>query len=59
MSTRNPVSQLNLSVLAQVNAEPHMGSAYSTMAADAITRFQRLQGKRVTLVTGVPYSIHR
>jgi len=36
----------------QVNAEPHMGSAYTTMAADAITRFQRLQGKRVTLVTG-------
>ena len=36
----------------QVNAEPHMGSAYTTMAADAIARFQRLQGKRVTLVTG-------
>ena len=29
-----------------------MGSAYSTMAADAIARFHRLQGKRVTLVTG-------
>ena len=37
---------------AQVNAEPHMGSAYTTMAADAIARFQRLQGKKVTLVTG-------
>ena len=29
-----------------------MGSAYTTMAADAITRYQRLQGKRVTFVTG-------
>ncbi len=29
-----------------------MGSAYTTMAADAITRFQRLRGKRVTFVTG-------
>ena len=36
----------------QVNADPHMGSAYTTMAADAIARFQRLLGKRVTLVTG-------
>lgn len=36
----------------QVNAEPHMGSAYTTMAADAITRFQRLKGKRVSFVTG-------
>lgn len=29
-----------------------MGSAYTTMAADAITRFQRLRGKRVSFVTG-------
>ncbi|EIE27159.1 methionyl-tRNA synthetase [Coccomyxa subellipsoidea C-169] len=36
----------------RVNAEPHMGSAYTTMAADAITRFQRLRGKRVSFVTG-------
>jgi methionyl-tRNA synthetase len=36
----------------QVNAEPHMGSAYTTMAADAVARFQRLRGRRVTLVTG-------
>ena len=36
----------------QVNAEPHMGSAYSTIAADAITRFQRLQGRRVAFITG-------
>ncbi len=36
----------------QVNAEPHMGSAYTTIAADVIARFQRLRGRRVTLVTG-------
>lgn len=41
----------------QVNAEPHMGSAYTTMAADAIARFQRLLGRRVTLVTGRLYLI--
>ncbi|KAL1079996.1 hypothetical protein V6Z11_D10G259900 [Gossypium hirsutum] len=29
-----------------------MGSAYSTIAADAIARFQRLLGKRVILITG-------
>ena len=36
----------------QVNAEPHMGSAYTTIAADVVARFQRLRGRRVTLVTG-------
>ncbi|GJP75234.1 hypothetical protein CLOP_g5692 [Closterium sp. NIES-67] len=35
-----------------VNAAPHMGSAYPTIAADALARFQRLQGRRVTFVTG-------
>lgn len=35
-----------------VNAAPHMGSAYPTIAADVIARFQRLQGKRVTFITG-------
>ncbi|KAJ8475954.1 hypothetical protein OPV22_019681 [Ensete ventricosum] len=35
-----------------VNAPPHMGSAYTTIAADAIARFQRLLGKRVVFVTG-------
>lgn len=29
-----------------------MGSAYPTIAADAIARFQRMQGKRVTFITG-------
>ncbi|KAI9115642.1 hypothetical protein K1719_013311 [Acacia pycnantha] len=35
-----------------VNAPPHMGSAYTTIAADAIARFQRLFGKKVILITG-------
>ncbi|XP_074290005.1 methionine--tRNA ligase, chloroplastic/mitochondrial-like [Silene latifolia] len=35
-----------------VNAPPHMGSAYTTIAADAIARFQRLLEKKVTFITG-------
>ncbi|XP_060212648.1 methionine--tRNA ligase, chloroplastic/mitochondrial [Lycium barbarum] len=35
-----------------VNAPPHMGSAYSTIAADAIARFQRLLEKKVIFITG-------
>ncbi|KAK9139730.1 hypothetical protein Scep_009411 [Stephania cephalantha] len=35
-----------------VNAPPHMGSAYTTIAGDAIARFQRLLGKKVIFVTG-------
>ncbi|WP_448573094.1 methionine--tRNA ligase [Trichothermofontia sp.] len=35
-----------------VNDVPHIGSAYTTLAADAIARFQRLQGHEVLLITG-------
>lgn len=35
-----------------VNARPHIGSAYTTMAADALARFARLRGDQVLLVTG-------
>ncbi|BAU15560.1 methionyl-tRNA synthetase [Leptolyngbya sp. NIES-3755] len=35
-----------------VNDLPHIGSAYPTIAADAIARFQRLLGKPVKFVTG-------
>ena len=35
-----------------VNDVPHVGSAYTTMAADAVARFKRLQGKTVLLITG-------
>ncbi|KAM3109739.1 methionine--tRNA ligase [Phormidesmis sp. 146-33] len=34
------------------NGLPHVGTAYPTIAADAIARFQRLQGKPVLFVTG-------
>lgn len=35
-----------------VNDLPHIGSAYTTIAADALARFQRLRGKPVLLITG-------
>jgi methionyl-tRNA synthetase len=35
-----------------VNDLPHIGSAYTTMAADVIARFERLRGKSVLLITG-------
>ncbi|MGY6529173.1 MAG: methionine--tRNA ligase [Cyanobacterium sp.] len=35
-----------------VNGLPHLGSAYTTMAADAIARWQRLSGHEVLLLTG-------
>ncbi|MCP6759767.1 MAG: methionine--tRNA ligase [Fischerella sp. CENA71] len=35
-----------------VNDLPHIGSAYTTIAADVVARFQRLLGRPVLLVTG-------
>ena len=35
-----------------VNGVPHIGSAYTTIVADAVARFQRLQGKSVLFITG-------
>jgi methionyl-tRNA synthetase len=35
-----------------VNGLPHIGSAYTTMAADVLARFHRLQGQDVLLITG-------
>jgi methionyl-tRNA synthetase len=35
-----------------VNDLPHIGSAYTTIAADVVARFQRLRGKDVLLITG-------
>jgi methionyl-tRNA synthetase len=34
------------------NGPPHIGHAYEAIAADVIARFQRAQGREVTLVTG-------
>ncbi len=35
-----------------VNDLPHIGSAYTTMAADVVARYQRLLGNSVLLITG-------
>ncbi len=35
-----------------VNAAPHIGHAYTTIAADAIRRFKRMQGYDAVLTTG-------
>ena len=35
-----------------INAEPHLGHAYTTMVADAIARSRRLLGKEVFFLTG-------
>lgn len=35
-----------------VNGRPHVGSAYTTLAADAIARYRRLRGDDVLLITG-------
>ncbi len=36
-----------------VNAAPHLGTAYTTIAADTVCRYQRANGKDVALVTGM------
>lgn len=35
-----------------VNAEPHIGHAYTTLAADTLARWHRLQGEEVYFLTG-------
>lgn len=35
-----------------VNAEPHIGTAYTTVIADSVARFMRLMGKEVLFATG-------
>jgi methionyl-tRNA synthetase len=35
-----------------VNDKPHLGSAYTTLACDALARFQRLRGEQVVFITG-------
>jgi len=35
-----------------VNAEPHIGTAYTTFAADVLARFMRLDGRSVYFLTG-------
>jgi len=49
---RNSTTFALTTPLYYVNDVPHIGSAYTTMAADAIARFKRLQGDSVLLITG-------
>ncbi|PJA49648.1 MAG: hypothetical protein CO171_04745, partial [Syntrophobacterales bacterium CG_4_9_14_3_um_filter_49_8] len=35
-----------------VNASPHIGHAYTTIAADVLTRYHRLSGYRTFFLTG-------
>ena len=35
-----------------VNAEPHLGHAYTTIVGDALTRWHRLMGEHVKFLTG-------
>ncbi|MEM8721554.1 MAG: methionine--tRNA ligase [Cyanobacteria bacterium P01_G01_bin.39] len=50
-SNLNPKFSLT-TPLYYVNGVPHIGSAYTTIVADAIARFHRLQGKSVLFITG-------
>ena len=36
-----------------VNDKPHLGHAYTTIAADVLARWHRLNGRRVHFLTGV------
>ena len=36
-----------------VNDNPHLGSTYTTIACDALARFNRLEGNDVIFITGV------
>ncbi len=42
-----------------VNAAPHIGHTYTTLAADTIKRFKRMQGYNVALTTLAPTSTAR
>ena len=35
-----------------VNAKPHIGTCYTTLAADTLARFMRLDGRDVKFLTG-------
>ncbi|HCP09074.1 MAG TPA: methionine--tRNA ligase, partial [Candidatus Moranbacteria bacterium] len=35
------------------NAKPHIGHAYTTVAADVLARFHKLQNEEVFLLTGM------
>jgi methionyl-tRNA synthetase len=52
MNTRNQNSFTVTTPLYYVNDVPHIGHAYTTMAADTIARWYRLSQRDVLLITG-------
>lgn len=53
--TLNPDDKQTFSIttpLYYVNDVPHIGSAYTTIAADVVSRFHRLMGHQVLMITG-------
>ena len=42
-----------------VNAAPHLGTAYTTIAADTVARYQRMNGYDVAFVTGMTSTARR
>ena len=53
--TLTPIDKSTFSIttpLYYVNGLPHIGSAYTTIAADVISRFYRLKGHQVLMITG-------
>ena len=42
-----------------VNASPHLGTAYTTTAADTVARYQRMNGCDVAFVTGMDEPVGR
>ena len=47
-----PMTYTLTTPLYYVNDKPHLGSAYTTLACDALARFQRLKGEPVVFITG-------
>jgi len=52
MNVANKTTFALTTPLYYVNDLPHIGSAYTTIAADVIARFRRLHGRDVLLITG-------
>lgn len=53
VDTPSPPSFTITTPLYYVNAMPHIGSAYTTIAADARARFARMQGQPTLMITGI------
>lgn len=49
---KHPVRFALTTPIYYANALPHIGSAYTTIAADVIARYQRLRGNAALLITG-------